>query len=355
MYQVILAGGSGTRFWPQSRSDRPKQFLKIMGDQSMIRMTYNRLSRFTSPQEILVVASEHLCRQIQDEIPEIPKYNYLIEPGGKNTAPAIGLAAIHVNARDANAAMGVYPSDHLIVGDDVFEDTIRAADAYLKDHDALITMGVTPTYPATGYGYIQIDSGVETGNEYLFRVKTFAEKPPRDTAEMFIQSQEFYWNSGMFVWRSKSIINAMKQYMPDLYGSLKAISEFVGTDRYETVLDREWELVQPESIDYGVLEKAENVFTIKADFKWSDLGSWKSVFDYLEKDELRNVFQGNIVSIDTTNSLVISPDRLTALVGVKNLAVINLTDVTLVVPISMAEKVKDMVELLREKKKAEYL
>ena len=356
MYHVILAGGSGTRFWPQSREDRPKQFLKIIGDRTMIRMTVDRIRRFSSPEKILVVASERLTRLIQDEIPEIPQGNYLIEPNGRNTAPAIGLAAIHVAHRDPDAVMGVYPSDHLITGETEFIDTIKIAEKFVEDSTALLTLGVRPSYPATGYGYIQFQSG-ELANlpESVYQVKTFAEKPPLEIAEQFLRSGEFLWNSGMFLWSANTILGAMKKHMPDLYTSLKAVSDFIDTDRYDTVLDREWELVHSQSIDYGILEKADNVYTIKAKFKWSDMGSWKSVYDILAKNEQGNVIQGEVVTRDAERSLIISPDRLTVLVGVHNMAVINLTDVTLILPLHMAERVKELVEFLWEEGKQDYL
>ncbi len=353
MYHVILAGGSGSRFWPKSRKNKPKQLLNILGEDTMIGLTVKRLLKMTTADKILIVASKQLCTLIQSEIREIPKQNYIIEPSGKNTAPAIGLGALHVYHRDHNAVMAVYPADHLIDGDS-FLATIKEAEETARKNAVLMTIGIQPTYPATGYGYIQFDTSKNGLSDNVYKVKTFAEKPHFETAEKFIKSGEFLWNSGMFIWQAKLILLEMKTFMCELHDSLDAIYDALGTDKYNIVLDREWELIQPESIDYGILEKAKNVHTIKANFEWNDLGSWKALFDVLSSGQ-KNVVDGDVLSILSSNNLVVSPHRLTAVVGVENMAVINLDDATLVVPLSMAEGVKDVVKMLESMNKDEYL
>ena len=355
MYHVILAGGSGSRFWPKSREDTPKQLLKILGDKTMIQLTYNRLKNISHADHILVVASKMLSKQIHKEIPEIPKKNYIIEPSGKNTAPAIGLAALHIFKRDSDAVMGVYPADHIITGDVKFRAIISQAKKMVEQKSALITIGIKPTYPATGYGYIQFDPKKKKGMDGVYKVKTFSEKPEKETARKFLNSKEFFWNGGMFVWKAEILLLAMKTHMPELHQSLEAIYDALLTSKYETVLDREWILLQPDSIDCGILEKANNVYTIEADFKWNDLGSWKSLFDVLTKNKEQNYHDGNIISLQSENNLIISPNRLTAVVGVKNMAIINLDDATLIVPQEKSEMVKDVVNMLKSMNRTEYL
>ena len=355
MYHIIIAGGSGTRFWPQSRQEFPKQLLKIVDNTSMIRLTADRLLSLSPPEKILVVASKQLCKLIHKEIPEIPRANFIAEPSGKNTAPAIGLAAIHVYKRDPDAVMGIYPADHIISGVAKFKKAISLAKNIVESKPALVTMGIVPTHPATGYGYIQFDRNNKKNGEMDFRVKTFAEKPPLETAEKFLKSGDFLWNSGIFIWKAEIILLEMKTFMPELHESLNAIFDALDTPQYQVVIDREWEIILSESIDYGILEKAKNVYTISAEFKWSDMGSWKSLFDFLKKDKNNNILKGETVTIDTSNSLVLSPNRMTALIGVKDLAVINMGDATLVLPLDRAQDVKEVVTILREIKQEEYL
>ena len=355
MYHVILAGGSGSRFWPKSRADNPKQLLKILGDETMIRLTYDRLEKISPVDHILVVASNELSQQIQKEIPKIPKKNYIIEPYAKNTAPAIGLAALHVYKLDSDAVMGVYPADHFIIGDTKFKTVINQARKMAEVKASLITIGIKPSYPATGYGYIQYDPRKKTEVEGVFKVKSFIEKPGIETAEKLINRGGYLWNGGMFVWRAKTILQEIKTLLPELHKTLDAIYKTISTSQYETVLDQEWALVQPESIDYGILEKTNNVYTIEADFKWNDLGSWKSLFNVLSKDKEKNYYDGDVISLHSENNLIISPNRLTAVVGIKDMSIINLEDATLIVPHEHSEAVKDIVNMLKSLNRKEYL
>jgi len=321
----------------------------------MIQLTYNRLRKISNSDKIFVVASDTLSKLIHKDIPEIPEENFIIEPSGKNTAPAIGLAALHIFKRDSDAVMGVYPADHLIVGDSKFKNIILNAQKMVEQKSCLITIGIKPTYPATGYGYIQYDSKKEMDIKGVYKVKTFAEKPEKETAEKFIDSGEFLWNAGMFVWKAGIILLEMKTFMCELHDSLDSIYDSLTTAQYETVLDREWELIQPESIDYGILEKAENVYTIKANFQWNDLGSWSSLFNVLRKNNENNYHDGDVISVQSENNLIISPNRLTAVVGVENMTIINLDDATLIVPHDKSEAVKDIVNMLKTMNKSEYL
>ena len=350
-----MAGGSGTRFWPRSRKNHPKQLIDLMGQGTLIRQTVDRIKELDAANKIYIVASDFLCDKIKEEIPEIPELNFIKEPSGKNTAPAIGLAAIHIYKKDPKGIMAVYPADHLIQGTNQFIATMKAAEAVAEQENVLITIGVKPTYPATGYGYIQYGENENSAIENVYNVKTFAEKPHKDTAIKFFESGEFLWNSGIFVWKAEQILLEMKTHMCELHDSLDVIYDSMNSSQYDIVLDREWEIITAESIDYGILEKTENIYTIKADFAWSDLGTWDSLFKAFDKNEQGSLHEGEVVTVDSKNNLVISPNRLTALIGVERLVVVNMMDVTLIMPQSESEKVKTIVKMLESMKKEDYL
>ena len=350
-----MAGGSGTRFWPRSRKDSPKQLIDLMGQGTLIRQTVDRIKELDTSNKIYIVASEFLCNKIKEEIPEIPESNFIKEPSGKNTAPAIGLAALHIYKKDPKGVMAIYPSDHLIKGRKQFISTMKVAEAVAEKEDILMTIGIEPSYAATGYGYIQYGSNQNSAIENVYNVKTFAEKPNKDTAINFYESDEFLWNSGIFVWKAEQILLEMKTHMCELHDSLDVIFDNMGSSQYDIVLDREWEIITAESIDYGILEKAKNVYTLRADFEWSDLGTWDSLFKAYEKNDQGSVHDGEVVSIDSKNNLVISPNRLTALIGVEDLAIINMMDVTLIMPQSESEEVKRIVKMLKTMNREDYL
>ncbi len=350
-----MAGGSGTRFWPRSRKNHPKQLIDLMGQGTLIRQTVDRIKELDTANKIYIVASDFLCNKIKEEIPEIPESNFIKEPSGKNTAPAIGLAALHIYKKDPKGVMAIYPADHLIQGRERFISTMKAAEAVAEKENVLMTIGIKPTYPATGYGYIQYGSNGNSTIENVHNVKTFAEKPHKDAAINFYESGEFLWNSGIFVWKSEQILLEMKTHMCELHDSLDVIFDNIDSPQYDIVLDREWEIITPESIDYGILEKAENVYTIKANFEWSDLGTWDSLFKAFDKNEQGSLHDGEVITVDSKNNLVVSPNRLTALIGIENLAVVNMMDVTLIMPQSESEKVKKIVQMLKTMNKEDYL
>ena len=257
--------------------------------------------------------------------------------------------------RDSDAVMGVYPADHIIMGDANFKTVINRARKMVEQKSSLVTIGIKPTYPATGYGYIQYDLSGHTAIEGVYKVINFVEKPEKGNAEKFVNSGEFLWNGGMFVWKAEIILSEMKTYMPKLHRSLEAIYDVISKTNYEMVLDQEWGLIQSQSIDYGILEKSKNVYTIEADFKWNDLGSWQSLFSVLNKNKEQNYYEGDVISLQSENNLIISPNRLTAVIGVKDMAIINLDDATLIVPHEQAEAVKDVVNMLTSLNRQEYL
>ena len=355
MYSVIMAGGVGKRFWPRSRKNRPKQLLNIVDDSSMLRLTVDRLHRKSDYSQIFIVTNEMQADAIREEIPELPEENLLLEPAGKNTAPAIALAAIHILSLDPDAVMGVFPADHLIMKEEQFFNDLDKAVEAVNSKNSLVTFGIEPTRPETGYGYIQFDTKKMLVEDKVYKVKTFAEKPNLNTARRFLDSGDFLWNSGMFVWKAKTILQQMKAHMPELYDSVVRIQEVLDTDNYQRVLEREWRTLRSESIDYGIMEKAGNVYVVRGEFFWSDLGSWASVYDISEKDKQENVIDGEAMMVESTGNFIYSPDRFVAAVGLDDMIVINSNDVTLIVERKKAEEVKKLVDALEKNELNEFL
>lgn len=352
---VIMAGGRGTRFWPLSRKSRPKQLLNILGQHSMLQMTVDRLRKINFVEDIYIVTGLNLEEIIKSEIVGVPQDHIIVEPSGKNTAPCIGLAALHINMKDEDSVMGVFPSDHLIIGHQKFSSTLRTAMNLAIDRNALMTFGIVPTSPHTGYGYIQFDKHKEVVPDKAFRVKTFAEKPTLSVAKRFIRSGDFLLNSGMFVWKASIILDAIETYMPELSLSLSEIQAALGQKYYRTVLNDQWEIIRAESIDYGVLEKSEKIYVVKSEFSWSDMGSWNSYFDLSPKNGMSNVIQGDVIVLEGGNNLIHSNGKLTAVIGIDNIVIINTADATLVVAKDKVENVKELVKLLKESDREEVL
>jgi mannose-1-phosphate guanylyltransferase len=355
MYSVIMAGGIGKRFWPRSRKNKPKQLLDIISDEKMLRLTFNRVKKISDLKKIYVVAGQNLYRLIRDELKELPEKNILVEPSGKSTAPCIGLAATVIAAKDSDAVMGVFPADHLIEDEDKFVEAVKTGHSFAKDHVALVTFGITPTRPITGYGYIQFEKGGLVDCRNIFKVKTFAEKPNLETAKRFLKSGDFLWNSGMFIWKIPNILNAMKLFLPDMHESLEKISDVIDTPRYKSALKREWATIHSISIDYGVMEKAKNVYVVKSDFRWNDVGSWDSVYDIVEKDKNGNVLIGNTKVLNTKGCYIYSDKHLVGAIEVENLIIVQTKDALLVVKRNESEKVKDLVDLLIRENYTDYL
>ena len=353
-YAVIMAGGVGKRFWPQSRRASPKQLLSIAGEKSMLRMTVDRLKELTDPRQILIITNSDQETGIRNEIPDLPSENILIEPEGKNTAPAIGLAAIIVQSRDPDAVMGVFPADHFIEPIHSFKDYIERGIAVAIEKKGLVTFGVIPTRPATGYGYIQYHEKKKR-HKPVYAVKAFAEKPDHVTAKLFLRSGDFLWNSGIFVWRVDAILKSFRQYLPEIWDSLDNIKGAIGSPVWDSVLTVEWATLRSISIDYGVMEKARNVYVIKVDFTWNDVGSWDAVYDMLEKDDDGNVSQGDVLYQEAKNNLVFAEGKAVAIVGVENLVVIDTKDALLIIRRGQTERVKDLVDGFEKEKKESLL
>ncbi len=346
-----MAGGAGTRFWPKSREQRPKQLLNIFGPGTMLQNTVERLRPLMPARNIFVIATTAYAKEIARQLPDLPIANLLIEPTGKNTAPCIGLGAIYLRRLDPDGVMVVLPSDHLIEDNETFLSMLRAGEQIARTSDSLVTIGIKPTHPATGYGYIQFGaSEFQIDGISAHSVKTFAEKPDRETAELFLRSGDFLWNSGIFIWKTSTILAQIEELQPQMYDGLREIDEHLGEADEQQTIDRVYRQIKSISIDYGIMEDAKNVVVLPATFPWNDLGSWDEVYKLQQKDGEQNAALTPSALLDCHGCLVDAPDRIVAAIGLKDIAVINTADALLICPRERAQEVKDLVELLRRRK-----
>jgi len=355
-YCLIMAGGAGTRFWPRSRVKKPKQYLSLFGDQSLIQESVKRFANFIPEEAIFVVSAKSQQEVLESQTGNLPKANLIFEPVGKNTLPAIGLAALLIADKDPDGVMIVSPSDHLIQNDELFRQCIESAVLIAEKEEGIVTIGITPKFPATGYGYVQTGEEVQIGQSIKsYTVQKFVEKPNVDVATGYLQSGGFFWNSGIFVFKVSVFLDAVKTHAPELYADLMRIKEHIGIESYEEALDRIYREVKSISIDYGILEKANNVFLVQGDFVWNDLGSWEEVYKYNAKDENQNVQAGEVIFIDTKNSYVYAPDSLVAIVGLEDVIVVQEGNTILVCKRDQAEEIKAVVGEITERKLDQYL
>ncbi len=345
VFAVILAGGMGVRFWPRSREKQPKQLLKIFGEKSLLQQTVERLDGLIEKDHIFVITTRIQKAAIREQIPDIPKENIIDEPFGKNTAASIGLASVIIQKKCPEAITVVLPADHLIRDIKEFQRTIKTAINFAEGNSALMTIGITPDKPETDYGYIQFDENFIDSN--IHKVISFAEKPPLATAERFIQAGDFLWNSGIFIWSVEAISREIKKLMPELHSGLVEISASLGKPDYQSVLVKEFGQFRSTSIDYGVMENSDEVYLVKGDFDWSDVGSWDSVFDLSEKDSEKNVRKGKVYTEKTSNCLIHTPNKFSALIGVDNLIVIETPDSLLICDRDNAGDVKHVIDYLK--------
>ncbi len=356
MYGIIMAGGSGTRFWPRSREEHPKQFLAIHEKRSLLEGTIHRLHDLIGWDHLYIAARKSHQEILENHIAKIPTNNVIYEPVGKNTAPCVGLAALFVQQRDKSGVMVISPADHLTRKRDAFKKAILTGSKIAKEKGGLVTLGIKPTRPATGYGYIQIDGEVITDlGAKSYAVKTFAEKPNLDTAQRFLSSGDFFWNSGIFILRADVYLQTISEFIPDLYDGLMEIRRHLNKPTFTEVLNRVYHQIKGISIDYGVMEKARNVYMVRGDFTWNDLGSWEQVYEIGEKDAAGNAVSGETILVDVKNSYVDIPDGLVAIIGLENVIVVRDGNATLICPRDRAEDVKKVIEKLRSKKQKHYL
>ncbi len=358
MYIVLMAGGVGTRFWPLSRRSRPKQLLNIVGSKSMLRLTFDRIRPLTDPEKVLVVTNIDLKKAIEDELPEIPAENIIGEPQGRNTAPCIGLASAIIKARaGVGEIMVVLPADHLISDTGNFRSTIKVGVEFAKENDTLITIGIKPSYPETGYGYIQTGDLRQTKKKKdIYKVRAFAEKPNMETAERFLKSGDFFWNSGIFIWKVKVILDEIDEYLPELSSDLEKISSAVDKKGFKKIVGEVYSHTKPISIDYGVMESAGDVSVIAADFKWNDLGSWEAVYNISPKDSRGNVIHASSnIMMNAQNNYFYAKKKIVAAVDVEDLVVVEMEDSILICRKDKSQNVKSVVDYLVRKGMDKYL
>ena len=347
-YAVIMAGGSGTRFWPKSTQRLPKQFLNLFGNQTMIQETVSRLGGAINTEHVLVVTNDSYASIVEQQLPGVNRDFIIGEPIARNTAPCVAAAAAILHRENPDSVMVVLPADHVIGKPDAFRRVLmRAVDTAISEN-SLVTIGIKPNRPETGYGYIRFDAG---GDE-VYRVKNFTEKPDLETAEQFLSSGDYLWNSGMFIWKTSAILNAIKKYLPELF---ILTEELMMSDCSKEDIDEFYMACPSISVDYGIMEKAEKVHVLPGNFDWNDAGSWTAVYELSPKDESGNATGSAITSIqDSANNLIqAGSNKLIALVGVENLAVVETEDAILVVNLNEAQGVKKVVEELRTDPKKE--
>lgn len=353
IYCVIMAGGIGSRFWPLSRISRPKQFLDILGTgHTLLQQTFMRMTRICLSENILIVTSQIYKDQVLEQLPEITDSQVLLEPMRRNTAPCISFANYKIKQKNPNAIVIVAPSDHLILNEDKFVETINSAIGFAAKNDALLTLGIKPSKPETGYGYIQVGSAVDKHTPNLKKVKTFTEKPNLELAKVFVESGEFYWNSGLFIWSLTSIMNAFEEHLPEVDGLFKEASSQFGTSSENKSVEAAYSECRNISIDYGVMEKAKDVYVICSEFGWSDLGTWGSLYSHSKKDSKQNSVNGkNVMLYDSTRTLVNVPDKkLVILQGLEDYIVVESDNILLVCKMKDEQEIKKFVsDVLVEK------
>ena len=383
IHAVILAGGSGTRFWPLSRETCPKQMLQIVGEDTLIRQTIKRINGLVSPDHIWIVTTEDKAQDIKFHLEPLgsvtKKIQFIKEPTGKNTGPAIGLAAIYLSHLSPESIMIVMPSDHAIPDTEKFISDLRTAiEGAMEGY--LVTLGIRPNRPETGYGYIKIDRLSKMEQNGLLKVERFVEKPDLETAKRYISNGGYFWNSGIFVWKTSKILSEIEKHLPELYQTLKEIESLLfdsgklnrlekpnkpdKLNKSNKPNDREsrsalcalrYASLESISIDYGIMERSPNVLVVPATFEWSDLGSWTALDEMMKKDDAGNIVKGNTVDIGSENSTIFAGERLVATIGLKDMVVVDTPDATLVTPKERVQEVRNIVEELKKNGREEHL
>ena len=350
-----MCGGIGSRFWPYSRTDRPKQFIDFLGTgRSLLQMSYDRITSIVPPQNIVVVTNAMYAPLVKEQLPEVCDHNILLEPARRNTAPCIAWAAHHIAALDPEASMIVTPSDHLITREREFEASILKGFDFVENNDALLTLGIKPSRPETGYGYIQIGREVEPG---ILKVKTFTEKPNRELAEVFIETGEFFWNSGIFLWKASAIKQALAEHAADINNIFEQGNGIFGTDAETEFINANFPSCMGISIDFAVMEKAANVYVECVDFGWNDLGTWSALYDNSPRNKDGNVTQKcRVLAYNSHNNIfAVNSDKLVVVEGLHDYIIADAGDVLLICPKAEEQRIKLMVNDAKEKFGDTYL
>ena len=344
---LIMAGGKGTRFWPLSTEEKPKQFLNLIGEETMIQMTVNRIKPIIPIERIFVCTGEIYVGLVKEQLPELPEQNIIVEPKGRNTAPCIALSAFVIKKYYKDANMIVLPSDHLISDEDEFRNIIKNADEFVRENkEAIITLGMEPTRPETGYGYIRYGKDEEQINNYkVIKVDAFVEKPNKEKAEVYIKEGNYLWNGGMFLWSADNILNQIEKYSNDTYKALKDI-EIVDSEEMQELINNNYHKTEAISIDYAVMEKSDSIYVVPSRFGWDDVGSWEALDRYREKDDKGNVLVGNAKVVDSHGNLVISSSHDIVVEGLKDMYVIENDGKILVGHKSNVANVKELKKII---------
>jgi mannose-1-phosphate guanylyltransferase len=359
LYSVIMAGGSGTRFWPESRAQRPKQLLQLVGKRSMLQSTVDRLAGLIPAEQVLIVTNARLAKAVAEQLPELPTGAVLGEPCKRDTAPCIGLAAFEVLRHDPDAIMAVMPSDHVISTDSAFVEALRFATSLVEQSpERIVTFGIRPSYAAESFGYIERGAPLATaaGQPQAFAVRQFREKPKAEIARQYVETGAYYWNAGIFVFRAATILDALSRYEPELYAHLERIAAARDGADYAATLEREFSAIRGISIDYAVMERAADVVVVEAGFQWDDVGSWQSIGRLNVPDKSGNTIIGKHLGLDTHDSIVrTSDEHLVVTLGVKDCIVVHTPDATLVANRHDEESIRKLVKLIEENNWQEYL
>jgi len=351
-----MAGGSGTRFWPASRQQRPKQLLSVLWSKPLLRQTVDRVLPLVGPERVMVVCGQAHGRAVREAVSDLPRENVIVEPIGRNTAAACGLGAWWLKRRQEGGVMAVLPADHLVEPEEAFRQDLAAAARAARASQRLIVLGLEPSRPETGYGYLK--QGPPVGRYLgrdLFELASFKEKPDRATAEEYLRQGGYFWNAGIFIWEAEAILTWIERLMPGLARGLKDLAPALLSPGQEEALARVYPGLPAESVDLGVMEKAGGKYMIPASFSWSDLGSWETVHQLSDKDEAGNALQGQVLSLDSEGCLVQTGEKLTALLGIKDLVVIETGDALLIMDRSRAQEVGRITEALKKMKRDDLL
>lgn len=344
---LIMAGGKGTRFWPLSTENKPKQFLNLLGEETMIQMTVNRLLPLISMDKIFIVTGRQYKDLVKEQLPELPEENIIIEPYGRNTAPCIALSAFYINKKFKNATLAVLPSDHLIKDEVEFLKTLAAAEKFIDEkEDSIVTIGIKPSRPDTGYGYINFGQTAEVYDKNEIKeVSKFVEKPDENKAKEYLDNGSYLWNAGMFIWKTNNILALTKKYLYKTYESLSEVAA-ANDEYYESELNIKYNDVDNISIDYGILEKYDDIYVIPSDFGWDDVGSWKAIERYCKKDKNDNISIGKNINYNSNNSIVISNLKPIVITGLDNIFVVDSDDVIIVGSRDKLDEIKKIKDII---------
>lgn len=356
LHSVVMAGGVGSRFWPASRTARPKQLLRLVGDRTMIQETVDRLAGLVPSERILIVTNQSLVEAIAAQLPELDKASIIGEPCKRDTAPCVGLAAALIQRTDPDATMVIMPADHAIQTPERFRDAVRQAATLVEaEPSRLVTFGIRPTFPSESFGYIERGASVP-GHSDVFEVEMFREKPSAEIAEQYLSAGNFYWNAGIFVWKAAAILEALQRFEPEMYGHLQAIADRQATNQFTQTLETEFSAIVGKSIDYAVMEKHEDVVVIEAPFDWDDVGNWQSLARMRNSDQEGNTVMGKHLGVNSRGCIISgNDDHLIVTVGMEDCIVVHTADATLVAHKHDEEAIRQIVTQLQEKGWREYL